>query len=71
MLPGILQEFPGGLTCSEGAELSEGCAVPWVCSGGWRVMGTVAWGELERGQQLQFWLLAWERCLGEVQDTEK
>lgn len=27
---------------------------------GW--LGTVAWGELEQEQQLQFWLLAWERC---------
>lgn len=26
------------------------------------MVGTVAWGELEQGQQLQFWLLAWERC---------
>lgn len=60
MLPGILEEFPGGLTCSEKAEPSEGCAVPAQEGGAW--LRTVASGELEWGQQLQFWLLVWERC---------
>lgn len=60
VLPGILQEFLGSLTWSGKAEPSEDCAAPAQEGGVW--LGTVAWGELEWGQQLQFWFLAREKC---------